>query len=212
MIDHLRVPLFVLVALLTFSVACSDDEAPPTTSPTVTAIAERTASTGTPSATATTGDPAQSATPHVVVTASPDEPVASTAYIPASELPKAVMRRSDGTEFVFPIEVPDRSEYSVGLSGRLELGDRGMLFWYPEPVRQSFWMRNTHYDLDIAFVDGDGTILEILALEADSLQPRQPDQAYRYAIEAPLGWFAERELGPGDSAVLDFEIPEGLRG
>jgi hypothetical protein len=121
------------------------------------------------------------------------------------------MTGADGTRSVLPIEVPARTEYNIGLSGRLELGERGMLFWYAEPTTQSFWMRNTHYGLSIAFVDGDGTILEILVMEANSLEPRRPEQAYRYAIEAPAGWFAERGLGAGDQALLDFEIPDSVR-
>jgi uncharacterized membrane protein (UPF0127 family) len=153
-----------------------------------------------------------STTPHVVVTASPDEPVTSTAYIPTDQLPRAVMTRADGDEFVLRIEVPERSEYVTGLSGRLELGARGMLFWYHEPTTQIFWMRNTHFDLAIAFVDEGGTILEILLMEAESLNTRRPDELYRYAIEAPVDWFEERGIGTGDRAVLDFEIPDWLRG
>jgi uncharacterized membrane protein (UPF0127 family) len=120
-------------------------------------------------------------------------------------------RASDGATFVLPIEVPDRSEYGVGLSGRLELGERGMLFWYPDLTSQPFWMQNTHFDLSIAFVDGDGAIVDILLMTALSLEPRSPDQQYRYAIEAPAGWFDERGLAPGDSAILDFDIPDSLR-
>jgi uncharacterized membrane protein (UPF0127 family) len=198
------------MAALVLGVACSrGDEAPPAT-PTETT--ESATSKATPSGSATgNAELSPSATPHVVVTASPDEPVASTAFVPASELPEAVMTGADGTRSVLPIEVPARTEYNIGLSGRLELGERGMLFWYAVPTTQSFWMRNTHYDLSIAFVDGDGTILEILMMEADSLQPHQPEQAYRYAIEAPAGWFAGRGLGAGDQALLDFEIPDSVR-
>ena len=200
--------------MLVLAVACDDEAGEPAGGDTPTALATPAAApTDAPTANSTppAEQPTPSATPHVVVTASPDEPVASTAFIPASELPEAVMTAGDGSEFVLPIEVPPRTEYNIGLSGRLELGERGMLFWYAEPTRQSFWMRNTHYDLSIAFVDGDGTILAILALEAEALQPRRPDQMYRYAIEAPAGWFAARDLGAGDQALLDFEIPDSVR-
>lgn len=122
------------------------------------------------------------------------------------------MTRADGEEYVLRIEVPERAEYVTGLSGRLELGERGMLFWYREPTTQSFWMRNTHFDLAIAFVDDGGTILEILLMEAESLETRGPGQLYRYAIEAPVDWFEERGVQAGDRAVLDFEIPDWLRG
>ena len=206
-------PAIALSGAVTVAAACGNGDDPTvtvTTSPTA-----EVAATGTATAAATAQSPSQpieTATPHVVVTASPDEPVASTAYIPASELPVAVMTRADGETFTLPVEVPDRSEYNVGLSGRLELGERGMLFWYPEPTTQNFWMRNTHYDLSIAFVDGDERIVAIVDMEAESLETRGPGELYRYAIEAPVGWFAERGIEAGDLAVLDFEIPESLRG
>lgn len=211
MTGHRRPLAFLVVALLLLVSACDGSEGEFfTVAPTATATPG--VGVSATAAAASTGEASPSATPHVVVTASPDEPVASTAFTPASELPLAVLTRTDGTEFVLPIEVPDRDEYSIGLSGRLELGERGMLFWYAEPTTQNFWMRNTHYDLSIAFVDGDETIVDIVPMEAESLETRGPDQSYRYAIEAPAGWFAERGISTGDRAMLDFEIPDSLRG
>ena len=212
MIHQRRALSFVLGGLLVLAVAC-DGSADASPSPTPTAVSSTAAPSATDAATpATTSVAIESATPHVVVTASADEPVASTAYIPASELPLAVMTRGDGEQFRLPIEVPDRSEYNIGLSGRLELGERGMLFWYAEPTTQNFWMLNTHYDLSIAFVDGDERIVAIVDMEAESLETRGPGELYRYAIEAPVGWFAERGIEAGDLAALDFEIPDSLRG
>ncbi|MDA0351311.1 MAG: DUF192 domain-containing protein [Chloroflexi bacterium] len=220
-----------LLLLTTFLTACGDDTLDPiatasaSTTPTSASVSPTpidgtpiagtpTPGTPTPGATEGTASSASatpSSTPHVVVTASADEPVASTAYIPASELPLAVMTRGDGTAFTLPLEVPGRGEYSIGLSGRRELGERGMLFWYPESTNQSFWMLNTHFDLSIAFVDGDAVIVDILDLKAESLDVRGPGHSYRYAIEAPVGWFAERGIGTGDRAVLDFAIPDSVR-
>lgn len=201
----------MLTALVLVITACGDDDPSNSTPAPLFTRAPETATatiTSTPTASAT---PAVVVTPHAVVTASPDEPVTTTAYIPTTELPLAVMTAADGSEHVLPIEVPDQSEYTIGLSGRLELGERGMLFWYAQPTLQNFWMFNTHYDLSIAFVDGDATIVDILLLEAESLQTRGPDEAYRFAIEAPAGWFDARGIGPGDQAVLDFELPDFLR-
>lgn len=86
-----------------------------------------------------------------------------------------------------------------------------MLFWYAELVRRPFWMKDTHIDLSIAFVDDDGVIVEILDMEAESEQFRVTASFYRFAIEAPQGWYDERGLVAGDSVDLDFEIPESLR-
>jgi uncharacterized membrane protein (UPF0127 family) len=208
--QRLSLLTLALGAVVLIGAGCSDEPRIFTVTP-ETATPTTVASSATPVESATS-IATPSATPHVVVTASPDEPVTASAYIPADQLPRAVMTRADGEEFVLRIEVPERAEYVTGLSGRLELGERGMLFWYREPTVQSFWMRNTHYDLAIAFVDDGGTILEILLMEAESLETRGPGQLYRYAIEAPVDWFEERGVQPGDRAVLDFEIPDWLRG
>jgi uncharacterized membrane protein (UPF0127 family) len=165
----------------------------------------------TPTGEATATTPSATPTPRVVATASTDEPIASTATIPDELLARAVFTTQAGETYELRIEVPPREEYSIGLSGRLELGERGMLFWYPEVVQQSFWMKDTHYDLSIAFVDGDARIVAILDLERESLETRRPEAGYRYAIEAPAGWYAEHGIEVGDAAVLDFEIPAGLR-
>ena len=122
----------------------------------------------------------------------------------------AVLTGSDGARYELPLEVPPRAEYSVGLSGRYHLEGRGMLFWYTELVRRPFWMKDTHIDLSIAFVDDDGVIVEILDMEAESEEFRVAAYFYRYAIEAPPGWYAERGLAAGDTAILDFAIPESL--
>jgi uncharacterized membrane protein (UPF0127 family) len=160
-----------------------------------------------------TASPTATPTPTIppTPTPTPDERVASTFGLPVEELSVAVLTRGDGTSYELPLEVPPREEYSIGLSGRYQLEGRGMLFWYRELVRRPFWMKGTHIDLSIAFVDDDGVIVEILDMEAESEEFRVPGSFYRFAIEAPLGWYDERGLVAGDSAVLDFSIPESLR-
>lgn len=199
-----RKPLLLSVLVLTaLVVACSGgDEVRPTVAPTAHEPSRTPTERATPTATATL---AATAMP------TPDERVASTFIIPTEELPVAVIARNDGTRYELPLEVPPREEYAVGLSGRYQLEGRGMLFWYPELVRRPFWMKDTHIDLSIAFVDDDGMIVEILDMEAESEEFRVAASFYRYAIEAPLGWYAERGLAAGDSANLDFPIPESLR-
>lgn len=199
-------------SIFSLLIACNNDnhilESTPTVVPEETAISISTTPLQT---TAIVTRPISDPTRHVVVTASPDEPVASTAYIPTSELQRVMMTSADGSVVVLPIEVPPRNEYNVGLSGRRNLGERGMLFWYEEPTRQSFWMRNTYYDLSIAFINGNGIILEIMTLKKESEIPQKPDEPYRYAIEAPVDWYVNHDIEPGDQVRLDFEIPDSLR-
>ena len=171
--------------------------------------------TPTPSATPITPSPTPTpmpATPNAVAaTAEPAGPVTSTFTIPTDELPLATLIAQDGTSYDLPIEVPPRAEYGIGLAGRTELIGRGMLFWWREPIRPRFWMHGTHIDIDIAFVDEEGVIVDVFEMEAGTKRIWQPDALSRFAIEAAGGWFAERGVEAGGRAVLNFEIPAGLR-
>ncbi|HWS73772.1 MAG TPA: DUF192 domain-containing protein [Quisquiliibacterium sp.] len=87
---------------------------------------------------------------------------------------------------------------SRGLMFREALGpSEGMLFVFQSASRQCFWMRNTLIPLSIAFIDDDGSIVNI----AD-MQPRSDDshcsaKPVRFALEMEQGWFAKRGLASG---------------
>jgi len=185
----------VLAAAL---VACSTTPPPVTTiegdtpTPTVTATAEATASPG-PTATPT----------------APMEPVASTYWIPTEELPIARFTSTDGVSADLPLEVPPRLEYHIGLSGRYEIEGRGMLFYHPNADGgPGFWMRNTHINLDAAFVDADGVIISIHHMLADTDTIHRPDRAYLAGIEAPAGWYAQHGITAGARVEFLFDPPE----
>lgn len=174
-----------------FAVACSSDPATPTDEP--TAVAN--------TATATTPPASDTATPSL-------EPVASTASIPTEELPEARFVAADGSEALLSIEVPQPNEYSIGLSGRADLeADRGMLFYYPWGDHTgSFWMRNTHIDLDIAFVDIEHNVIAVLRMTADTDDRHRPEQPYLAAIEAPAGWYEEHGIAEGAQVEFLFNL------
>ncbi len=122
-------------------------------------------------------------------------------------LPRIEFVRGDGTTAALPLEIPTRDQYSIGLSGRYELGERGMLFhWDDGTRRRSFWMKNTHIDLDIAFIGSDFVVQEIFGMEAESIEIRTPADVYQYAVEAPSGWYAANGVQVGDSARFLFDL------
>jgi uncharacterized membrane protein (UPF0127 family) len=79
---------------------------------------------------------------------------------------------------------------------------KGMLFVFPWADQQSFWMRDTHIPLDVAFADVHGKILNIEAGNPLSERKILSQGPSMYVLEVPKGWFAFRGLGPG--SILSF--------
>ena len=164
------------------------------------------ASAASPTGAPPSGEPAvaQTATPP------PAEPTATTGVLRRDELGVIDFVRADGVIVSLPVEAPPRDEYSIGLSGRYSLDERGMLFTYPgEETRRGFWMKNTHIDLAIAFVSAQFRIVEIHELVAESLEIVRPMALHRYAVEAPAGWYAQHGVQVGDRMRLRFALPDG---
>ena len=85
-----------------------------------------------------------------------------------------------------------------GLMMRERLGNNeGMLFVFPEKAGHCFWMRNTLIALSIAFLDDDGTIVNIADMNPRSEQSHCPAKPIRFALEMERGWFATRGLSAG---------------
>ena len=90
-------------------------------------------------------------------------------------------------------------EQMTGLMNRDTLDpDRGMLFVFPEPKQASFWMHNTSIPLDLAFLDADGVILEIIPLVPfEEKRVQSQSSKVSYALEVARDWFASRGLKAG---------------
>ena len=80
--------------------------------------------------------------------------------------------------------------------------DRGMLFVFGGETRTGFWMKDTKIPLSIAFIAGDGLILETQDMEPLSEELHTPARAYRYALEVNQGWFERHGLGAGDRVEI----------
>jgi uncharacterized protein len=99
------------------------------------------------------------------------------------------------------VEVADEShERQLGLMHRKELAEnQGMIFIYPNERILSFWMKNTHLPLSIAYVDKTGTIIhiaELIPLDLSSVSSIYPAQ---YALEVNRGWFQKNNIVVGST-------------
>ena len=101
------------------------------------------------------------------------------------------------------VEVADSDDArSRGLMFRERMGKNdGMLFIFPDPGYHSMWMMNTLIPLSVAFIDGDGTILNVLDMEPKTLETHTAAGPARYAIETNKGWFAEKRIKAGDKVT-----------
>jgi uncharacterized membrane protein (UPF0127 family) len=114
---------------------------------------------------------------------------------------------ASGASVALPVEVPPASEYGIGLSGRRTLDGRGMLFYYPDGKGNSgFWMKDTHIDLEIAFVDTSMRVIAVLTMRAHTDTVHRPNQPYLAAIEAPVGYFSRSGVGAGAKVEFLFDV------
>jgi uncharacterized membrane protein (UPF0127 family) len=200
---HLLPPT-LLCALAAFAVIVACDEAdapaPPPTMTSSEVCADVASQPGAPAVTSAAPTPAA------------PEPTASTGAAPRAELPVVEFVRASGESVCLPVELVPRSEFSIGLSGRYELDDRGMLFYFGAVHRGGFWMRNTHVDLAIAFVNLESRIVDIREMTAESLETIVPSTDYLYAIEAQPGWYQRNNVAIGDEVRFLFQLPPELSG
>ena len=110
------------------------------------------------------------------------------------------------------VEVADEpDERSTGLMGRERLDPYdGMAFVWDEPVRSSFWMKDTLIPLSIAFWDRGGAIVAILDMEpcaADPCPTYDPGVAFVGALEVASGRLEDEGVDVGDRVELDVPTP-----
>jgi uncharacterized membrane protein (UPF0127 family) len=94
----------------------------------------------------------------------------------------------------------NETQREIGLMHVAKMGDNdGMIFLMPAVERVSFWMKDTLIPLSIAFIDRNGTILEIHDMKAmDTTTLKSDSTQVAYALETNLHWFALNGIKPGD--------------
>jgi uncharacterized membrane protein (UPF0127 family) len=75
--------------------------------------------------------------------------------------------------------------------------NHGMLFVFDSRSIHCMWMRNTLIPLSVAFVEDDGTIVNILDMKPHDDNRHCAARPVRFALEMSQGWFAQRGIGPG---------------
>jgi uncharacterized membrane protein (UPF0127 family) len=75
--------------------------------------------------------------------------------------------------------------------------NHGMLFIFDRRSLHCMWMRNTLIPLSVAFVDDDGTIVNIENMQPHDESSHCAKQPVRYALEMTQDWFAQKGVGPG---------------
>jgi uncharacterized membrane protein (UPF0127 family) len=92
-------------------------------------------------------------------------------------------------------------EISTGLMFRPSLADdRGMLFLFDHPRLPAFWMKNMLIPLDLVFLDGTGTIVDVIA----DVPPCASDPCPNYPPSNPAQ--AVLEINAGSAASHGIEI------
>lgn len=96
------------------------------------------------------------------------------------------------------------AQKAKGLSGRSVKPGEGMRF----RGVGAYWMRGCAADLDIAFTDARGRVLEVLRMKASPepwplYKPSVPGSAF--AFEFSAGWLASKNAGPGDQIIVTGE-------
>lgn len=87
-----------------------------------------------------------------------------------------------------------------GLSAKANVGP-GMLFNWTADERRRFWMKDTHQALSIAFIDGSGTVRQVLNMAAESEIIHTSAIPAREAIEMPIGRFQELGIAEGSQIL-----------
>lgn len=86
----------------------------------------------------------------------------------------------------------------IGLMWRKSMpAHEGMLFVFEQASQQCFWMKNTLIPLTAAFVDDDGTIVNLVDMKPQTLNPHCSAKPVRYVLEMNEGWFAKKKITAG---------------
>jgi uncharacterized membrane protein (UPF0127 family) len=97
------------------------------------------------------------------------------------------------------------AQQECGMMFRTNMGaNEGMIFVFSRPGRASFWMKNCPLPLSAAYIDPEGTIVEIHPLKPyDTNSVVAGVNNIAYVLETPQGWFEQNGVGTGAVIVTE---------
>lgn len=122
-----------------------------------------------------------------------------------------IIKTQDGRRMKVKLEIASSyADQSKGLSKRNKICNNcGMLFIYKKPTKLSFWMKDTSVPLDIAFLDTDMRIQEIVRnMEPFSNEIVKSSLLSRFALEMNAGYFDSKNIKVGDRLMIDIKLYE----
>lgn len=95
----------------------------------------------------------------------------------------------------------------IGLMNRKEMpNNSGMLFVFKHSETQCMWMKNTLIDLDVAFADEAGRILNVEQMKAGTGNVHCSKGNAKLALEMNRNWFLEQGVGVGEVLKLPHTL------
>ena len=112
-----------------------------------------------------------------------------------------------GERFTLEIVADDVSR-AQGLKGRMGIpADGGMLFVFPRPLRQSFWMEDCLVDIDVIYLDAQGRVTAAHTMKVEP--PRRSNEtqpAYQRRLRGYPSVYPAIELRAGTIDRLNVGV------
>jgi len=93
-------------------------------------------------------------------------------------------------------------ERAQGLMFRKNMGiNEGMVFRFGSPNKVCMWMKNTLIPLSVAFIDEQGSIINIEDMQPETLEAHCSEKPARFALEMNRGWFKNKHIKPSSKVT-----------
>jgi len=142
--------------------------------------------------------------------ASAPAPAPVPAPAPALATTKAVFITSKGRQSSFTCEIAQTpSERATGLMHRKTLAPtKGMVFVFPHPEEQMFWMKNTHIPLDMIFISSDGVVVGVVENARPlSMELRGVSTPSQFVVELAAFTAGKHGIKVGTKVGFDPPLP-----